>query len=348
MRKIAILGAGSWGTALAVLCAKNGYRVSLWARRPELAREIHEAGENRRYLPGVAVPPTVSVGADPTEVLADTSLVIYAVPSHAFRATLGATWAALPAASTIVNVAKGLEQDTLMRLSEVFLQVTGEEDLRRYVTLSGPSHAEEVGRDMPTAVVASSPHTEAAEYVQAMLMAPTFRVYTNPDIVGVELGGALKNIIALGTGIADGLGLGDNTKAALMTRGLAEITRLGARMGANPLTFAGLAGMGDLIVTCTSRHSRNRRAGMEIGRGRTVAEALTAVRMVVEGVRTTRAAHVLARTYGVEMPITEETHRVLFEGLAPAEGVKNLMGRGRAPELEEVAGFEVSWSRKRE
>jgi len=177
-------------------------------------------------------------------------------------------------------------------------------------------------------------------------MAPTFRVYTNPDIVGVELGGALKNIIALGTGISDGLGFGDNTKAALLTRGLAEITRLGVRLGANPLTFAGLAGVGDLIVTCTSWHSRNRRAGVEIGRGKPVAEALASVRMVVEGVRTTRAAYLLARQHRVEMPITEQTYRVLFEGLPPAEGVKNLMGRSRAREIEEVAGIEVSWSRR--
>jgi glycerol-3-phosphate dehydrogenase (NAD(P)+) len=330
-----------------VLLAKNGYAVSLWARRTELVRVLETERENKEYLPGVPIPEAVTVGTGTREVLAGAALVIYAVPSHAFRSTLAATWPVVPPETIVVNVAKGIEEDTLLRMSEVFSQVTGEKNLRRYVTLSGPSHAEEVGRGMPTAVVASSPHQETAEYVQETLMAPTFRVYTNPDIVGVELGGALKNIIALGTGISDGLGFGDNAKAALMTRGLAEITRLGVRMGANPLTFGGLAGVGDLIVTCTSWHSRNRRAGMEIGRGKSVAQALESVRMVVEGVRTTRAAYLLSREHQVEMPITDQTYRVLFEGLAPAEGVKNLMGRGRTREIEEVAGFEVSWSRRR-
>lgn len=346
MDKIAVLGAGSWGTALAVLLARKGCPVSLWARRADLAQMLETKRENQQYLPGVPVPVTVRVGTALKETLAGASLVIFAVPSHAFRSTLAAAWPEVPRRAIVVNVAKGIEENTLLRQSEIFRQVTGEKDLVRYVALSGPSHAEEVGRDLPTAVVASSPYPAAAEYVQETMMAPTFRVYTNPDIVGVELGGALKNIIALGTGISDGLGFGDNTKAALMTRGLAEITRLGVRLGANPLTFAGLAGVGDLIVTCTSWHSRNRRAGVEIGRGKPVAEALASVRMVVEGVRTTRAAYLLARQHRVEMPITEQTYRVLFEGLPPAEGVKNLMGRSRAREIEEVAGIEVSWSRR--
>jgi glycerol-3-phosphate dehydrogenase (NAD(P)+) len=344
--KIAILGAGSWGTALAVLLARNGCVVALWARRAALVRALKTERENRQYLPGVPLPEAVTISTRGEETLAGANLVIYAVPSHAFRSTLVATWAQVPPEAIVVNVAKGLEEDTLLRQSEVFMQETGEQDLRRYVTLSGPSHAEEVGRGLPTAVVASSPYPTAAEYAQETLMAPSFRVYTNPDIVGVELGGALKNIIALGTGIADGLELGDNTKAALMTRGLAEITRLGVRMGANPLTFGGLAGVGDLIVTCTSRHSRNRRAGMEIGRGQSLAQALETVQMVVEGVRTTWAAYLLARKHQVEMPITEQTYRVLFEELSPSAVAKNLMERDRTREIEEVAGIDVWWSRK--
>lgn len=347
MPKTTILGAGSWGTALAVLLAKSGHTVTLWARRGGLIHALENARENKQYLPGVRIPEAVTFDTSAGKALAGAGLVFYAVPSHAFRATLAATWPAVPPDAVVVNVAKGIEEDTLLRLSEVFLQETNEPDLSRYVTLSGPSHAEEVGRDLPAAVVASSPYPEAAEYVQQFTMAPSFRVYTNPDIVGVELGGALKNIIALGTGITDGLGLGDNTKAALMTRGLAEITRLGVRLGANPMTFAGLAGVGDLIVTCTSRHSRNRRAGIEIGQGKSLAEALESVRMVVEGVRTTRAAHLLSRNHGVEMPITEQTYRVLFEGLAPGEALRNLMGRGQTREIEEVAGFDVWWSRKK-
>lgn len=347
VEKIAVLGAGSWGTALAVHLARSGHPVWLWARRSGLAESLVAARENVPYLPGVKLPETVRVSTRMEEVLAGSTVVVFAVPSHGFRGVLAAALAHLPAESVVVNVAKGLEVDSLQRLSEVYLQESGAADLSRYVALSGPSHAEEVGLSLPTAVVASSPFAPAAEAVQALLMSPDLRVYTNPDTVGVELGGALKNIIALGTGIADGLGFGDNAKAALMTRGLAEITRLGVRLGANPLTFGGLAGVGDLIVTCTSRHSRNRQAGIEIGRGRTLEEAQAAVRMVVEGVRTTRAARLLSRIHGVEMPITDQMYRVLFEGLSPAEAVKQLMGRGRTREIEEVAGFDVWWSRKR-
>jgi glycerol-3-phosphate dehydrogenase (NAD(P)+) len=245
-----------------------------------------------------------------------------------------------------VNVAKGLEETTLLRLSEVFAAEAGREALARYAVLSGPSHAEEVGRGQPTAVVSASRSAETAEFVQDLFMASFFRVYTNHDVVGVELGGALKNIIALGTGICEGIGFGDNTKAALMTRGLAEITRLGVRLGADPLTFAGLTGLGDLIVTCTSMHSRNRRAGIEIGRGKSLEEALEAVGMVVEGVKTARAAYTLAQALGVRMPIAVETYRVLFEGLSPVEAAKNLLGRARTHEIEEVCRIKVSWEER--
>ncbi|MCL6560520.1 MAG: NAD(P)-dependent glycerol-3-phosphate dehydrogenase, partial [Firmicutes bacterium] len=280
------------------------------------------------------------------EAVRSTVMVVLAVPSHAFREVLRYVLPYIPGEAYVVNVAKGLEEDSHLRLSEVFATEAGREELKRYAVLSGPSHAEEVGRNMPTAIVSASKSLATSEFVQEAFMGPTFRVYTNPDVVGVELGGALKNIIALGTGICEGLGLGDNAKAALMTRGLAEITRLGVRLGANPLTFAGLTGLGDLIVTCTSMHSRNRRAGMEIGRGKTLQEALGTVRMVVEGVRTTRVAYALSAQLKVSMPITAEIYRVLFESLPVPEAVTNLLGRARTHEIEEVCRIKVSWEQR--
>ena len=333
MDKVAIAGAGSWATALAVLLSKKGKKVRLWARRQELAEEINRA-ENVRYLPGVYVPEAVRAEVDLESVLAGAEAVIFAVPSHSFREVLRRAMPCLPRGTLLVNAAKGLEEDTLLRMSEVFAEEAGQKRTRSYVVLSGPSHAEEVGRGMPTAVVCAGFSPEAAGTAQNLLMTENFRVYTSLDVKGVELGGALKNIIALGTGIADGLGFGDNTKAALMTRGLAEISRLGRALGADPRTFAGLAGVGDLIVTCTSMHSRNRRAGIEIGKGKSLEEALAAVKMVVEGVRTTRAAHRLALRHQVEMPITGQIHQVLFAGLSPRTAVMNLMTRERRCELE--------------
>ncbi len=340
--RIAVLGAGSWGTALAVLLAGKGYDVALWGRDRRLIEGLREARENTRYLPGVWLPEGVRVTADLQEALHRAGVVVLAVPSHAFREVVRLANPLLGTGTVVVNAAKGLEEGSLARLSQVFAEVAGPGRLARFVVLSGPSHAEEVGRRLPTAVVVAGPDPVVAEYVQELFMTAFFRVYTNPDLVGVELGGALKNIIALGTGIADGLGLGDNTRAALMTRGLAEITRLGVALGANPLTFAGLTGVGDLIVTCTSMHSRNRRAGMAIGRGATLEQALGEVRMVVEGVRTTVAAYRLAARHSVSMPITEQIYRVLFEGLPPRAAVANLMTRTRTQEMEDVAR-RVEW-----
>lgn len=337
VKKIGILGAGSWATALAVHLARKGHNPELWSRRHELAEEININHVNSRYLPGVRIPGRIKASTDMEKVVADSAVVVVSVPSHAFRETIRAALPFIGNNTVVVNAAKGIEVDTLKKLSEVFKEEAGEKESRRYVVLSGPSHAEEVGRAIPTAIVVASNNSQSGELAQDVLISGDLRVYTNPDVTGVELGGALKNVIALGTGIADGLGFGDNTKAALMTRGLAEITRLGIKMGANPLTFAGLAGVGDLIVTCTSMHSRNRRAGMEIGRGKTLEEALSSVNMVVEGVRTTSAAYKLSLLYGVELPITTQMHRVLFEGLAPREAVCNLMGRGPRHEMEEVA-----------
>ncbi|ACX51770.1 Glycerol-3-phosphate dehydrogenase (NAD(P)(+)) [Ammonifex degensii KC4] len=334
--RAAVLGGGSWGTALAYLLARKGYKVKLWVRREEVASELNTRRENLRYLPGVFLPEGVTATASLEEALKGAEAVIFAVPSHAFREVVRETLPFLPPGAYVINGAKGLEVETRLRLSQVFATEAGEGALDRYVVLSGPSHAEEVAREQPTAVVVASRRWEAAEWAQEFLMCPFFRVYTNPDLVGVELGGALKNIIALGTGICEGIGFGDNAKAALMTRGLTEIARLGVRLGANPLTFTGLAGVGDLIVTCTSRHSRNRRAGWEIGKGKSLEEALAAVGMVVEGVRTTKVAYALAQELGVKMPITVETYKVLFEGLSPLVAAQNLMGRARTREIEEV------------
>lgn len=336
-KKIAVLGAGSWGTALAVLLGSKGLAVSLWARRAEHARTLEEQRENARYLPGVVLPPPVTVSCDLEAVLGGASAAVFCVPSHAFREVLKYALPFLSPGALVINTAKGLEEESLARLSSVFAGEAGEESLARYAVLSGPSHAEEVARFLPTAVVVSSLSSAAAQEAQDLFMCPYFRVYTNPDVTGVELGGALKNVIALGTGIAEGLGYGDNTKAALITRGLAEITRLGVALGAHPLTFAGLSGLGDLIVTCTSRHSRNRRAGICIGKGKTLDEALEEVKMVVEGVRTARAVRELAASLGVEMPISFQMHGVLFGGVSPTEAVNNLMTRSKRNEVEEVA-----------
>jgi glycerol-3-phosphate dehydrogenase (NAD(P)+) len=344
--RIAVLGGGGWGTALACLLDGKGHSVQLWVRREEHAAELKTERQNKRYLPGVPVPGTLAVTTSLPGAVKGVSMAVFAVPSHAFRAVLKEALPGIPAEAPIVNVAKGLEEGTHLRLSEVFASEAGRDALSRYAVLSGPSHAEEVARNEPTAIVSASRGQAVSEFVQDTFMAPAFRVYTNPDLVGVELGGALKNIIALGTGICEGMGLGDNAKAALMTRGLAEITRLGVRLGADPLSFAGLTGLGDLIVTCTSRHSRNRRAGIEIGRGKTLEQALDSVKMVVEGVKTTRAAYALAAELGVRMPIATETYRVLFERLPVTEAVKNLLGRARTHEIEEVCRIKVAWEER--
>jgi len=332
--RVAVIGAGSWATALAVLLGKKGYNVKMWARSREKAGEINRTRENTAYLPGVILPPAVTVENDMEAVLDDAGAVVFAVPSQSFGGVLMQSKPYLPAGALIVNTAKGLEEKTLRRLSEVFYAEVGFEQAKHYVVLSGPSHAEEVGRDLPTAIVAASENMDAAERVQGIFMGKYFRVYTNPDVIGVEMAGALKNIIALGAGIVDGLGLGDNTKAALITRGLAEISRLGVAMGADSLTFSGLAGVGDLMVTCMSKHSRNRRAGIEIGKGKSMAEAVAAVKMVVEGIKTTRAAYKLAQKKGIEMPITAEMYKVLFENLPAREAVLNLMTRVKTKEFK--------------
>ncbi|PKM80084.1 MAG: NAD(P)H-dependent glycerol-3-phosphate dehydrogenase [Firmicutes bacterium HGW-Firmicutes-14] len=334
--RAAVLGAGSWGTALAILLAKKGLPVRMWSIEGEVVREINEEKTNTSYLPGVVVPENISVSGSIEETLRDATVLVMSVPSHVFREVLKKTLPYLNRSHLVVNAAKGLEESSLKRLSEVFSEEAGGERYNNFVALSGPSHAEEVSREIPTAVVAAGAKRASCERLQDIFMCPSFRVYTNPDIVGVELSGALKNVIAICTGVTDGLGLGDNTKAALMTRGLAEISRLGTALGANPLTFAGLAGVGDLIVTCTSMHSRNRRFGIEVGKGSSVEEALKKVRMVVEGYRTTGAAFRLAQKTGITMPIVEQAYRVLYEAGNTVEAVTSLMTRGKKHEMEEV------------
>lgn len=329
MAKISVLGSGSWGLALALLLHNNGHEVLLWSARPENARKLREKRENPDRLPGVRLPDEIDVLMDMERALKDVDVTVLAVASSYIRSTAHKMAPFVCKDQKIVNVAKGIEEKTLKTLSEVI-----EEEIPQgnVAVLSGPSHAEEVGRGLPTTCVISAHSQETAEYLQSIFMSPVFRVYTTPDILGVELGGALKNVIALAAGTADGLGYGDNTKAALITRGITEIGRLGKKMGAQMETFYGLSGIGDLIVTCASKHSRNRKAGYLIGQGYTMEEAMKEVQMVVEGVYSARAARELAEKYEVEMPIITEVNRVLFEGKSAAEAVMDLMLRDKKVE----------------
>lgn len=329
MAKISVLGSGSWGLALALLLHNNGHEVLLWSARPENARRLREKRENPDRLPGVRLPDEIDVLTDMERALKDVDVTVLAVASPYIRSTAHKMAPFVCKDQKIVNVAKGIEEKTLKTLSEVI-----EEEIPQgnVAVLSGPSHAEEVGRGLPTTCVISAHSQETAEYLQSIFMSPVFRVYTTPDILGVELGGALKNVIALAAGTADGLGYGDNTKAALITRGITEIGRLGKKMGAQMETFYGLSGIGDLIVTCASKHSRNRKAGYLIGQGYTMEEAMKEVQMVVEGVYSARAARELAEKYEVEMPIITEVNRVLFEGKSAAEAVMDLMLRDKKVE----------------
>ncbi|MHB8124182.1 MAG: NAD(P)H-dependent glycerol-3-phosphate dehydrogenase [Desulfitobacteriaceae bacterium] len=331
MPRISVYGAGSWGTALAVLLSKAGHEVALIGRNSEKMETMKCLRENVQYLPGIPLPVNLMITTDLANLSAE--MVIFSIPSHGVREAARLAKPYLKQGTILVNTAKGLEEGTQLRLSQVIDEELPDLSI---AVLSGPSHAEEVSRDMPTTVVVAS-DLPSAKKVQDLMMTPLFRVYTNPDVIGVELGGALKNVIALCTGIADGLGFGDNTKAALMTRGLAEIARLGVALGGNPLSFAGLSGVGDLIVTCTSVHSRNRRAGVALGQGKPLEEVLKEVGMVVEGVRTTRVAYELGRSKEISMPIIEKAYEVLFEGKNPKVAVTELMVRGKRHEIEEVA-----------
>ena len=334
MKTIAVIGAGSWGTALSLVLADNGFEVALYARRKEQAVEINTEHTNRRYLPDVVLHPKIRAYSTYQEVLSQANIVILVLPTAALRTALREMSPFIPKKSLIVHSSKGLEPDTYKRISQMIEEEIASEQREGIVVLSGPSHAEEVSLRSPTTVVASAVNVHLAEKVQDLFINENFRVYTHTDVVGVEIGGALKNIIALGAGLSDGLGYGDNAKAALMTRGLTEITRLGMDLRAPPLTFSGLTGLGDLIATCTSRHSRNWRCGFAIGQGRPLNDVLDSMGMVVEGVRTTKAAYQLSRSKGVKMPITQELFAVLFEGKPPRLAVDDLMRRGRTHELE--------------
>ena len=332
MAKIWILGSGGFGTSLAVNMAANGNQVVLWSLFEEEIETLRADREHKKLLPGVKIPEQVCLTSS-LDGVGDADLVIMAVPSFAVRDTARLLQGRLPDGKIIVNIAKGLEKGTLSTLAEVI-----EEELPKAVVaaLSGPSHAEEVARGVPTTVVVASRHRESVSYVQEIMMNPTLRIYENDDVPGVELGGALKNIIALAAGVCDGLGLGDNAKAALMTRGITEIARLGVKLGARTETFAGLSGIGDLIVTCTSMHSRNRRTGILIGEGYTVEDAIAKVGMTVEGYISAKSAYVLAQRTGTDMPIIEQTYQVLYEGKSPRQAINDLMTRPKKCENEVV------------
>lgn len=333
MKKISVIGAGSWGTALAILLANNTHEVTLWSA---LEAEIALLTKNREHvdrLPGVKLPDSITITGNLERACSGKDLLVFAVASPYVRSTAKLVAPYLTSGQIIVNVAKGIEETTLLTLSEILNQEISNADI---AVLSGPSHAEEVSKMIPTTCVVGATSKATATFIQDVFMTETFRVYTSPDVIGIELGGSLKNVIALAAGIADGLNYGDNTKAALMTRGLAEIYRLGEAMGGRIETFAGLSGVGDLIVTCTSKHSRNRNAGYLIGRGYSMDEAMKEVNQVVEGVYSAKAALALAKKYQVPMPIVEQINLVLFENKSPSDAVKDLLLRDKRIEHNDL------------
>lgn len=332
MAKVSILGGGSWGIALSVLLHKNGHQVTIWSALEQeiiMLKNEHE----HKMLPGVKLPEDMVFTTDDKEAIEGQDLLVMAVASSYTRTTANRLSPLVASGQKIVNVAKGIEEDTLMTLSQIIEQEIPQADV---AALSGPSHAEEVGRGIPTTIVVGARSKATAEYIQGLFMNEVFRVYTSPDILGMELGGSLKNVVALAAGIADGLGYGDNTKAALITRGITEIARLGTAMGGKFQTFCGLTGIGDLIVTCASMHSRNRRAGILIGQGYTCEQAMKEVQMVVEGVYSAKAAMKLAQKYEVQLPIIEQVNAVLFEGKSADQAVKDLMLRDKKIEVSDI------------
>ncbi|MDQ3990817.1 MAG: NAD(P)-dependent glycerol-3-phosphate dehydrogenase [Actinomycetota bacterium] len=330
--RVAVIGAGSWGTAFATITAEKGVDTVLWARREELADEISSRHTNAGYLPEAELPPSLSATTDIAKAVDGAGTVVMAVPSHAFRAVFREVVPHLDAAAPVVSLAKGIEQDTTKRMTEVMVEEAGLPP-GRVAVVSGPNLAREVVSRMPSASVVACADAEQARRLQGLFMAPFFRVYTNTDLVGCELSGAMKNPLAIAAGIADGMGFGDNSRASLITRGLAEMARLGVRMGGDPLTFAGLAGMGDLVATCISKLSRNRHVGEELGRGRRLEDVVGEMKMVAEGVKSSRPLVALAAREGVETPIIEHVVKVLYEGVAPGDMVLSLMLRSAKSEL---------------
>jgi glycerol-3-phosphate dehydrogenase (NAD(P)+) len=333
MSHVAVIGAGSWGTAVAALAAHSSDTV-LWARRAELADAIDTTHRNERYLPGAALPASLRATDSLERALSGADVVVMGVPSHGFRDVLSQARAFIAPDAAIVSLSKGVEQGTLLRMTEVIADVVVDHDSSRIGVLSGPNLAKEIAAGQPAATVVAFTDEAVAELVQVRFITPSFRVYTNLDVVGCEIAGALKNVVALGVGMAHGMGFGDNAKAALITRGLAELARLGVVLGGDPLTFAGLAGMGDLIATCSSPQSRNRSVGVALGEGRSLDEIVAEMNMVAEGVKSTGAVLELAARHGVDMPVAQFVGRVLYEGAKPADHVGELMGRAAKPELE--------------
>ena len=332
MGKVAVMGAGSWGTAYAMICADAGEDVVLWARRPEVAKVINADHRNPDYLGDAEIPASIRGTADEQEALDGAEVVVVAVPSHALRANLQSWSESVSRNAIYVSLIKGIEVESRKRASQIIRSVL-DVPLGRVVVVSGPNLAKECAMRLPGGTVAAGPEADVVRRVQAMSHTKYFRVYTNPDVVGVELGGAIKNAIALAAGMADGLNFGDNSKAMLITRGLAEMTRLGLAHGGNPMTFSGLAGMGDLVATCMSRKSRNRHVGEELGKGRKLDDVIAEMNMVAEGVKSSRAILDIANERGVEMPIVEHVVKVVHEGMEPKEMVRSLMARDPKPEF---------------
>ena len=329
MSRIFVTGSGSWGTAIAISLASAGHKVTLWSRNPATTELLKATRENKKYLPGITVGEGVDFTSDMSECRG-CDVIVLATPSHTVRSVSRALSEFVTKMQTIVSISKGFDEEKHIRLTEVIKE---EIPLATVLVMSGPSHAEEVALGLPTMNVVAGEDAAAVKFVQKAFNTPNFRIYTSDDVIGVELGGALKNVIALAAGVCDGLGFGDNTKAALITRGIAEISRLGVAMGARAETFAGLSGIGDLIVTCASMHSRNRRAGILIGQGKSADEAAAEVGMVVEGIKTAKAVYEISEKYGIEMPISREVYRVVFEGCDAGASVVELMERKLKPEL---------------
>ena len=327
--KTGIIGAGGWGTAISYPLAENGHEVIIWSYEDDVADELNTKRTNAAYLPGITIHKNIKAVTDPA-MLADCDILVNAVPTQYIRPTF-AKFEDIVRDKIIVNLSKGIERGSLLRVFEIFHDMFGLDE-NNYVVLTGPSHAEEVARKMPTTITAASKNIDAARKVQAVFSTPDFRVYASNDLIGCETGGALKNVIAIAAGIIDGMGLGDNTKAALITRGLAEMSRLGIKLGADPITFSGLSGLGDLIVTCNSMHSRNRYVGEQIGKGRSLDDIKAETKKIAEGVFTTESAYELARKHDVDMPIVNQMYRIIFEGLAPAIAIEELMARSSKAE----------------
>jgi len=333
-KNIAVIGAGSFGTCLAILLAGKGYRVRLWVFEEDLAREMAEQRRNSIYLPDYELPNNVQPSNDLEQVLQDAELILQVMPSHVVRSVIEDAYRYFPADVPIVSASKGIENESLMSVDEIMFDTLPGRFHKMLAYISGPSFAKEVAAGIPTAVVAASRELEVAQAVQEVFSTPTFRVYTSQDVIGVELGGALKNVIAVGAGVSAGLGLGLNTQAALVTRGLAELTRLAVHKGANPLTLSGLAGMGDLVLTCYGELSRNRTVGFKLGQGMKIDEILASMKMVAEGVKTTKSTYDISRQENVEMPITDQMYRIIYEDANPGDAVFALMTRSLKHELE--------------